>query len=126
MMELAMEVSSACVASIRRRSPAAPRAATSAKVFRRRTPPRSRPRRFGLDGDDCGQQVARVHSTPALHPGLYAPVFRHGPGQATVGLNPLQYAYVPVAQRIEHSPPKRGVAGPIPAGDAIFPIYGHL
>src|SRR5579864_6735004 len=33
----------------------------------------------------------------------------------------LHYAHVPVAQRIEHSPPKRGVAGSIPAGDAIIP-----
>jgi hypothetical protein len=38
----------------------------------------------------------------------------------------LHYAHVPVAQRIEHSPPKRGVAGSIPAGDAIIPVNGRL
>ena len=32
----------------------------------------------------------------------------------------VNYPHVPVAQRIEHSPPKRGVAGSSPAGDAIF------
>ncbi len=41
------------------------------------------------------------------------------PFRSTIFLPPTRTKFVPVAQRIEHSPPKRGVAGSIPAGDAI-------
>src|SRR5580698_4388973 len=41
-------------------------------------------------------------------------------------LPPGSEIFVPVAQRIEHSPPKRGVAGSIPAGDAILPLGACL